>query len=101
MEKGKLKVCWTFIHNKKLKVSCVLHALPQFLCTFARFDLDSILQTGVCASRSSRTLSMLDCSHSTRHRFAAVNCSDAVMSVFYAPVLTCSQIFLQLWTAVS
>jgi len=28
----------------------------------------SILQTGVCASRSSHTLSMLDCSYSTRHQ---------------------------------
>ena len=28
--------------------------------------------------------------------FAVVNCSDAVMSVFYAPVLTHSLIFLQL-----
>jgi len=31
----------------------------------------------------------------------AVNCSDAVMSVFYSLVLTRSLIFLQLWTAVS
>jgi len=28
---------------------------------------DSILQTRVCASQSSRTLSVLDCSYSTRH----------------------------------
>jgi len=28
---------------------------------------DSILQTGVCISQSSRTLSMLDSSYSTRH----------------------------------
>jgi len=31
-------------------------------------EQDSILQTGVCASQSSRTLSMLDCSYSTRHQ---------------------------------
>jgi len=29
---------------------------------------DSILQTGVCASRSSHTLCMLDCSYSARHQ---------------------------------
>jgi len=29
---------------------------------------DSIFQTGVCASRSIHTLSMLDCPYSTRHQ---------------------------------
>jgi len=33
---------------------------------------------------------------SAQHHFAAVNCSDAVMSVFYYPVLMRSLIFLQL-----
>jgi len=33
--------------------------------------------------------------------FAVINCSDAVMSVFYSPVLTSNLIFWQLWTAVS
>jgi len=33
---------------------------------------DSILQTGVCASRSSRTVSMLDCSYSTRHQYSLI-----------------------------
>jgi len=33
--------------------------------------------------------------------FAVVNCSHAVMSVFYFPVITRCPIFLQLWTAVS
>ena len=80
---------------------------------------DSILQTGVCASRSSHTdlanrgvrqsvqphtsyaqLLVFDKTSAQPH-FAVVNCSDAVMSVFYAPVLTHSLIFLQLWTAVS
>jgi len=41
--------------------SCVLYAHPQFLCSLARFDLAN---RGVPASR---TLSMLDCSYSTRH----------------------------------
>jgi len=31
-----------------------------------------------------------------QHHFAAVNCSDAVMSVFYSPVLMRSLLFLQL-----
>ena len=61
---------------------------------------DLILQTGVCASRPSHTLSMLHYSYSKRHaaqhHFAVANCSDAVMSVFYYPVLMRSLIFLQL-----
>ena len=56
---------------------------------------DSILQTGVCASQSNtfyaplllfdKTLVQLD--------FSVVNCSVAVMSVIYSPVLTRSLIF--------
>jgi len=45
---------------------------------------NSILQTGVCASQSSGTPSMLNCSYSTRSvqpHFAVVNCSDVGMSV--------------------
>jgi len=60
---------------------------------------DSILQTGVCASRSSHTfyarLLVFD-KKSVQPHFAAVNCSDAMMSVFYSPVLMRSLIFLQL-----
>jgi len=35
--KGKLKVCWTSIHNRKQTFSCVLHAHSQFLCSLTRF----------------------------------------------------------------
>ena len=62
--KGKLKVCWTSIHNKKLKVFLVLYSHSQFLCSLARFDL--AIRGAV--RQSSRTLSMLDCSYSTRHQ---------------------------------
>jgi len=41
MEKGKLKLCWTSIHNKKSKN--FLRSL--FLCSLARFDLAN---RGVC-----------------------------------------------------
>jgi len=53
------------------------------------------MQTGECASQSSRTLSMLDCSSdktSAQPNVAVVNCSDAMMSAFYYPVLTRSLI---------
>jgi len=62
---------------------------------------DSIMQTGVCASRSSHTLFMLECSYSTRPaqpHFAAVNCSDAVMSVFYS-LLNCCVVALILFSS--
>jgi len=35
---GKLKVCWTSLHNERLNVSCVLYAHSQFLCSLATFD---------------------------------------------------------------
>ena len=61
---------------------------------------DSILQTGVCASQSSHTPSharlLLFDETLAQLDFAVVNCSDAVMSAFYSPVLTHSLIFLQL-----
>ena len=61
---------------------------------------DSILQTGVCVKTIQphtfcAPLLVFDKTSAQPH-FAAVNCSDAVMSVFYSPVLTRSLIFLQL-----
>jgi len=57
-----------------------------------------------CATLTSRrgghTLHLFD-ETSAQPRFAVVNCSDAVMSVFYSYVLTFCLIFLQLLTAVS
>ena len=92
--KGKLNVCWTAIHNKKLK---------NFLrtsCAFCVVLQDSILQTSVQPHTFYARPLVFD-KTSAQHHFAAVNCSDAVMSVFYYPVLMRSLIFLQLWTAVS
>jgi len=37
--KEKVKVCWTSIHNKNQKLSCLLYAHSQFLFSLARFDL--------------------------------------------------------------
>jgi len=47
--------------------------MESFLAYFMRIlnscvvQQDSIFQTGVCISQSSRTLSMLDCSYSAGH----------------------------------
>jgi len=41
---------------------------------------DSILQTRVCASQSSRTRSMT----LAQPHFVVINCSNAVMNVFYS-----------------
>jgi len=57
----------------------------------------------MCVSQSSHTCAplLVFSKTSVQPHFAVVNCSDAVMSVFCSHVLTCSLIFLQLWTAVS
>jgi len=65
--KTKTKICWTSIHNKIRKFSCGLYAHSQFWCSLARFDLAN-RGVAVCVSQTSRTLSMLDCSYSTRHK---------------------------------
>jgi len=56
---------------------------------------DSILQTGVCASQSNTFYAPLLVvnERSARLDFSVVNCSVAVMSVIYSPVLTRSLIF--------
>jgi len=80
-------------HNSVL---CVQSGLQELLQRVYRFDLAN---HRVCSSHSSSTISMLDCSYSTRHKrsliFAVVNCFDAMMSVFYSPVLMGSLIFLR------
>jgi len=40
--KGKIKACWTSIHNKKRKFFCVLYTHSQFLCSLAIFDLANL-----------------------------------------------------------
>jgi len=69
------------------------HKIESFLAYFMRIlnscvvSQDSILQNGVCASQSSRTLSMLVFEEtSAQPHFAVVNCSDVVMSVFHSYV---------------
>jgi len=84
-EKRKLKVCWASIKNKNQKFTCVLYAHSQFLCSLARFDLANRgvrqpVQPHTCAP-----LLVFDKTSAQPH-FAVVNCSDAVMSVFYSPV---------------
>jgi len=95
-DKRKLKVCRTSIHNKNLKFSCILYAYSQFLCSLARFDLAN---RGVRQPVQPHTfyarLLVFDKTLAQR-LFAVVNCSDAVISVFYCPVLTRSLILLQL-----
>jgi len=79
--------------------------LAYFMCILNSCVVwqDLILQTRVCASQSSRTRSVLNCSY--RDLSPAWYCSCKLLwrriSVFHSPVLTRSLIFLQLWTAVS
>jgi len=78
------------MHNKKSKVSCVFyaHSHSQFLCSLARFDLAN---RGVCQPVQLHTfyarLVVFDKTLAQSH-FAVVNCSDALMNVFYSRVLT-------------
>jgi len=85
-EKGKLRVCWTAIHKKR-KFSCVLRVHSQFLCSLAKFDLANrglrqpiLPHTYARLFVFDKTLAQPD--------FAVVNGSEAVMSVFYSPVLS-------------
>jgi len=88
------------MHNKKTKVFLRTFVHSQFLCSLARFDL---VNRGVRQPIQPHTYArLLVCDEILpQPDFAVVNCSDAVMSVFYSPVLTRSLIFLQLWTAVA
>jgi len=86
-------------HNKNRKFTCVLYAHSQFLCSLARFDLAN---RGVCEPDQPHTfyarLLVFD-KTLAQPRFAVVNRTGAVMSVFYSPILTRSLIVLQLLTA--
>jgi len=76
--------------------SCVLHAHSQFLCSLARFGFAN---RGVRQSVQPHTFfarQLVFDKTSAQPHFAAVSCSDAVMSVFFCPVLIRSLIFLQL-----
>jgi len=76
--------------------SSVLYAHSQFQCSFARFDLANWgVRQPVQPYTFYARLLVFDKTLARPH-FAVVNCSDAVMSVFYYPVLTRSLIFLQL-----
>jgi len=83
-------------NNKNGKFSCVLYAHSQFLSSLARFDLANrgVSQTVQPYTFYARLLEF-DKTLAQPH-FAVVNCSDAVMSMLYYPVLTRSLIFLQL-----
>jgi len=84
--------------TKNLKFSCVLYAHSQLLCSLSRFHLSnqgmrqSVQPHAFCAR-----LLVFD-KTSAQPDFAVVNCSDAVMSAYYFPVLMRSLI---LRTAVS
>jgi len=74
----------------------ILYAHSQFLCSLARFDLANrgVRQTVQLPTFYAR-LFLVDETLAQPH-FAVVNCYDAMMSVFYSPVLTFNLIFLQL-----
>jgi len=65
------------------------------LCSLARLDLANWGVRQPAQPHTYARLLVFDKTSAQPH-FAVVNCSDAVMSVFYAPVLTLSLIFLQL-----
>jgi len=91
---------WTSIHHKKT-FSCILYAHSQFLCSLAKFDLANRgVRQPVQQHTFNAQLLVFDESLARPH-FAIVNYSDVGMIVFHSPVLMCSLIFLQLWTAVS
>jgi len=74
----------------------VLYALSQLLCGLAKFDLAN---RGVRQTAQPHTFyapPLVFDKTSAQPHFAVVNCSDAVMTVFYYPVLSRSLIFLQL-----
>ena len=68
---------------KNWKFSCVLHAHSQFLWSFTRFDHAN---RGVRQPVQPHTFyaRLLVFDRPAQPHFAAVNCSDAVMSVFYS-----------------
>jgi len=80
-KKGKLNVCWTSTHNKNWKFSCVLHAHYPFLFSFARFDLANRGARQTVQPHTFYARRLAFDKTSAQHHFAAVNCSDAVMSV--------------------
>jgi len=76
--------------------SCVLYAHSQSLCGLARFDLSNQgVRQHVQSHFFYARLLVFDKTFQ-QPRLAVVNCSDALMSVFYSPVLMRSLIYLQL-----
>jgi len=85
-----------FYNHKKQTLSCVLYAHSQLLRSLAKFDLaNQGLRQPVQPYTFNAQLLVFDETLAQPH-FAVVNCSDAVMSVFYSPVLARSLILLQL-----
>jgi len=79
--------------------SCVLYAHSQFLCSLVIFDLANRgVRQPVQLHTFCAPLLVFD-NILAQPDFAVVNCSGAVMSLFYSPVLTRSLIFLQLRTS--
>jgi len=75
------------------KISCVLCPHSQFLCNLAKFYLaNQGVRQPVQPHTFNAQLLVFD-ETLPQPDFAAVNCSDAVMSVFHSPVLTRSLIF--------
>jgi len=68
----------------------------KFLCSLARFDLANRVARQTAQVYTFYARLLLFDKTSVQPDFSVVNCSDAVMSVFYSPVLTRSLIFLQL-----
>jgi len=78
-------------HWKYSQLRCIRTFRKMFSCHRRSDRRESDGMGHVCStirsfSQSSRTFSMFDCSYSTRPQshFVVVNCSDALMSVFYS-----------------
>jgi len=94
-------LCWTYVHNEKLKVFLQYFMRILNFCAVQQ-KIWSFKPWCAPASPAAHFLSLTarirqDISAAS---FAGVNCADAVMSMFYHSVLTSSLIFLQLWIAV-
>jgi len=89
------------MHNKKLKVFLGTSCPFSILVYFCKIRSCKPGCTPAGQPHTFYALLLIFDKTSAQPDFAAVNCSDEVMSVFHSPVLTRSLIFLHLWTAVS
>jgi len=96
--KRKTKRFFEIVYKNKLNVFLrrLLYALSQFLCSLARFDLATRGVRQRVQPHTFYTRLLVFGKTLAQPDFAVANSSDAVMSLFHSPVLTCCLIFLKL-----